>query len=193
MMRLSCLAVLLVWVSAIAPASVLAKGQYMSRDEFITAAFSGVAPEKKVLWLTADTKQVASKILNRPYAGLRLRYLALDGRTAWVFEEIGKELPITMGFVVTQQQIEQIHILTYRESRGWEVRYPAFRRQFYGAQLDDKRKLSHSIDGITGATLSVNAVKRAARLALYLHALVTPANASAADTSKHESQKNPNP
>ena len=193
MIRFRCLIALLVWINAVVPAVALAKGNYMSREEFIAAAFNGAAPEKKVLWLTADTKKIAAKILNRPYAGLRLRYQALDGRTAWIFEEIGKELPITMGLVVDQSGIEQIHILTYRESRGWEVRYPAFRRQFHGAQLNAKGKLDRSIDGITGATLSVNAVKRVSRLALYLHALVTPAEQAAADTPIHESQKNPNP
>ena len=35
--------------------------------------------------------------------------------------------------------------------------------------LDEGGKLSQPVDGITGATLSVRAVKKAATLALYLH------------------------
>ena len=50
-----------------------------------------------------------------------------------------------------------------------EVRYPAFLKQFEGVQLADKRRLSKRIDGIAGATLSVWAMERMARAALYFH------------------------
>jgi len=164
----------------------MAKGEYMTRAEFLAAAFpAAAAPQKQVLWLTADLKKQAGKILNRPYAGLRLRYWQQGERTAWVFEEIGKDLPITIGVVVDSSGINQIHILAFRESRGWEVRYPAFRRQFKGVKLTEQNKLDRSIDGVTGATLSVRAVKKVARLALYLHAQTEiTASSTNDDTSK---------
>jgi len=49
-----------------------------------------------------------------------------------------------------------------------------FTRQFVGLSLQPpKSQLSENIDGITGATLSVKAVKKTARFALFLHQLVT--------------------
>jgi Na+-translocating ferredoxin:NAD+ oxidoreductase RnfG subunit len=60
-------------------------------------------------------------------------------------------------------------VLEFRESRGWEVRYPFFTDQFVEAKLDQNERLDRNIDGITGATLSVNAVTRIARIALFLH------------------------
>ena len=59
-------------------------------------------------------------------------------------------------------------MLVYRESRGDEVRYPRFTGQFTGAGLNSRQELDRGIDVISGATLSVNALTRLARLALYL-------------------------
>lgn len=56
--------------------------------------------------------------------------------SAWVLNEIGKDLPITIGVAVQQGTIEMVRILWFRESRGWEVRYPFFTDQFHDASLD---------------------------------------------------------
>ena len=74
-------------------------------------------------------------ILGHSFAGLRVRYWASGERTAWVFEEIGKELPITVGVVVDNNGIALLSILEYRESRGGEVRYPFFTQQFQSMGL----------------------------------------------------------
>ena len=89
-------------------------------------------------------------------------------------EEIGKELPITIGVLVNGinegSHIEQVKILAFRESRGWEVRYPAFTTQYQNVKITPpNHKLDQHIDGITGATLSVRAVTKVARLALFFH------------------------
>ena len=60
-----------------------------------------------------------------------------------------------------------------RGLRGGEIRQLFFRRQFEGMTLDQQDRLSAPVDGITGATLSVDAVSRLARLALVLHKHVT--------------------
>ncbi len=100
---------------------------------------------------------------------LRLRYWGRDGRTAWILDEIGKEEPITTGIVVNGRAIEEVKVLIFRESRGWEVRHPFFTDQFKGARLGHDDQLDRHIDGISGATLSVRALKRLARVALFLH------------------------
>jgi uncharacterized protein with FMN-binding domain len=85
-------------------------------------------------------------------------------------EEIGKEQPITTGIVVEDGKIDQVKVLVFRESRGFEVRYPFFTDQFRGATLREGLDLDREIDGISGATLSVRALTKLARLALLLHA-----------------------
>ena len=100
--------------------------------------------------------------------GLRVRYWREDRRTAWVLDEIGKDKPITTGFVIKQGRIERVRVLIFRESRGWEVRHSFFTDQFRDARLTEDRNLDRDIDGISGATLSVRAMKKLAALALYL-------------------------
>lgn len=151
---------------------VMSKGVFQSGPDFIAEVFTQ-QPNAKVLWLTADIRQQAKLILDRPVAGLRVRYHQAGNKTAWILEEIGKEMPITIGVVVTDNKITQVKILAYRESRGGEVRYPAYTRQYLGAALTGSNKLDQSIDGITGATLSVWAVNKVAALALYYHGQVT--------------------
>jgi hypothetical protein len=145
--------------------ATFAKGKYMSVDDFISQGFA--APAKPaVLWLDKSLKQKAADILQHDYAGLRQRYWLQSDRSAWVLEEVGKEWPITFGVIVEGGQIADIKVLEFRESRGGEVRHNFFTKQFLGLGLDAESDLNGRIDGITGATLSVNAMKKVARLAL---------------------------
>ncbi|MBT8117818.1 MAG: FMN-binding protein, partial [Gammaproteobacteria bacterium] len=98
---------------------------------------------------------------------------------AWILEEIGKERPITTGLVINEQGIERLRVLVFRESRGWEVKHPFFTDQFPGIQLTAGRELDGPIDGVSGATLSVRALKKLARLALYFHRQVVTSNDAA--------------
>ena len=143
-------------------------GRYLTTEEFLQVAFGGKAPQADVLWITSEHRGPLERLLGHPYRSLRIRYWRADDRSAWILDEIGKEQPITMGIAVEGGAIAELRILEFREIRGWEVRYPFFTDQFRGAALDNG-ELSAEIDGITGATLSVGAVKRAARAALYLH------------------------
>lgn len=161
-------AVLLLLVLAAAP-SLHAKGIYQTGPDFVAEAFAPATPEAKSLWLTPELKQASAEILDHALKGLRVRYWQQGEKTAWILEEIGKELPITIGVVVNDNSVEVVKILAFRESRGWEVRYPSFTDQYRQAELTETQQLDKSIDGITGATLSVRAVSKVVRLALLFH------------------------
>ena len=141
---------------------------YQKPDAFINEVFDGNPPQPDKLWIKKDLKEQVKAILGHDLGVLRVRYWKQAGRTAWILEEIGKEQPITTGIVVANGVIETVRILIFRESRGWEVRYPFFTDQFNAVTLDQNRRLSKHIDGISGATLSVHAVTKLARLALLL-------------------------
>lgn len=146
--------------------------EYLGRDEFLHLAFGDAAPEMRTLWLTEETRAGAKAAVGWVPSALRLRYWQSGERTAWVLEDIGKDKPITLGIAVAGNRIDRVEVLAFRESRGWEIRYPFFTSQFSGLTLAADGYLSDSIDGITGATLSVRAVERVARLALWLDAQV---------------------
>ena len=153
--------------------------EYVTRDRFLLAVFGDPLPQPRAIWLRGELRQDVESILGHRYPALRIRYWLTNGpstpfpRSAWILEEIGKELPITVGLVIKGDAIESVQVLAFRESRGAEVRYPAFTRQFEGLTLTGQQRLSNTIDGISGATLSVSALKRLSRLALYLHRQVS--------------------
>jgi hypothetical protein len=156
--------------------SAAAKGVYQTPAAFISQSFLNVTPQAKVIWLTKEDRAVVADILQHKYNRMRIRYWQAGNETVWVLSEIGKEKPITMGIHIKNQQINQFKVLTYRESRGDEVRHEFFSKQFTNATLTEDKKLSQNVDGITGATLSVRATKKIARLALWLDAKVSTTN-----------------
>jgi hypothetical protein len=143
---------------------------YMTPEEFINKAFADSPPKPSVIWLAGDIKGNVSKILGHSYHKLRVKYWEKDQKTTWVLDEIGKEKFITTGIVINaQNEIEEVKVLTFRETRGWEVKHSFFTDQFKQVAIKPDSQLSKNIDGITGATLSVHALKVQARMALYLH------------------------
>lgn len=114
-------------------------------------------------------------ILDHPYPKLRLNYWLSDDlqQSVWFLEEIGKEKPISFGINIVHGQIKQIKVLAFRESRGGEIHMRAFSQQFNQAKLDNSLQLDKNIDGISGATMSVSAMKKIARTALLLHQQVS--------------------
>ena len=152
---------------------VFASDHFDEQQSFIQASFGETVPISKTLWLNKDLKKDVAKIMgHKNFQGLRVRYHGEGTHTVWVLEEIGKYKPITVGISVNDGAIDKLHVLAYRESHGWEVKQDFFTRQFIGAKLSKKWRLDEDIDGISGATLSVRALKKLARLALYFDGVV---------------------
>ncbi len=162
---LSVLSVLLLLSSGM---TVFAKEVYLEPAEFV-ATYMPSSVQPKSLWITGDLRTQAEEVLEHRPLKLRERYWQDGEKTLWILEEIGKEEPITAGFVVENNQLIETQVLIFRESRGWEIHYPTFTAQFKNAGMNKNRSLDRSIDGISGATLSVNAMRKLARLALTYH------------------------
>jgi len=157
---------LLIMMLFLAVDAVAAPDIYQKPMEFINAAFNGEPPAPRKLWITKELGEKASDILGHVPTALRYSYWQRRHRTVWVLDEIGKEQPITAGIVIDDGKVAAIRVLIFRETRGGEVRYPFFTDQFAGIMLGRDTLLSREIDGISGATLSVNALVKLTRLAL---------------------------
>ncbi len=154
--------------SLIFSSATVAGGVYQEPADFINEVFDDKPPKAEVLWLDNDLKKKIVNILDHKYKGLRIRYWHQENKSAWILEEIGKEKLITTGIVINNKQIEQVKVLVFRESRGWEVRHDFFTEQFKQATLKENHQLDKTIDNISGATLSVRAVRKQAQIALLL-------------------------
>lgn len=150
------------------PSLAVAGSFYQQPAEFLDEVFAGQPPDAELLWLTGERGKTVAEILGHKPASLRVRYWHKGERSAWILEEIGREELITAGFVIDAGRLETVRTLAFRESRGWEIRYDFFTDQFKGIGLNPEHALNKHIDNITGATLSVNAMKRMARVALFL-------------------------
>jgi len=144
----------------------IAKGVYQSNEDFLAEVFNSTIPKVKSLWLTKKIKPKAKLILGNKPSQLRIRYWKKDKKTAWILEEVGKEKKITFGIVIEDHKIKQFKVLAFRESRGWEIEKPFYTEQFINISLQSDLYLDKHIDGISGATLSVRASEKMARLAL---------------------------
>ncbi|HET8881231.1 MAG TPA: FMN-binding protein [Solimonas sp.] len=148
---------------------------FQTPEAFITEAFApAAAPPPAMLMLDAARQAQISAVLGHPYPQARLRYWKAAGRSAWIFDDIGKEgyVPTTCGFIVANAAIEHARVLIYRESRGAQIGEPSFLRQLIGAKAAGNGLDKH-VDNISGATLSVNMMQRMARAALVLDSLTT--------------------
>ena len=72
-------------------------------------------------------------------------------------------------------KIRNVEILTYRESHGYEVRLPAWRKQFVGKGIDARLRVSEDIANISGATMSSTSITDGVRRALALVATMRAA------------------
>ena len=150
---------------------------YQETDVFIEEVLGkkNVHSPKKI-WLTGKHKENSKAILGHEYGKLRQHYWTHGDTCVWILDEIGKERPITVGIITRNGELIQVKILDYRESRGGEIRHEYFIGQLRGLKLNDKMRLSGDVDGISGATLSVRAVTKLSRLALYFDACVRKAH-----------------
>jgi len=168
------IALLFVLALSLAGAANAGHGRYMEADEFLQMAFAGQRPDAATLWIDESLRTAIEDLLGHPFDVLRVRYWQYGEKSAWIFDEVGKEQPITIGVSVVAGTVDVVRVLEFRETRGWEVRHPFFTDQFAGARVVGEHDFDRSIDGITGATLSVAAVTRVVKLALLLSAQAVP-------------------
>jgi hypothetical protein len=140
---------------------------------FVSEVFANKAPKAKKMWIKGEVKNNIEKILQHPFSVLRLRYWKKGSQCLWIIDEIGKEEAITFGIVVQDNEVLKAKVLTYRETRGFEIIRKAFQDQYHKTSLEKSLKLNKNIDGISGATLSVRAMSKVVRIALYLSTLTT--------------------
>jgi hypothetical protein len=141
---------------------------YLAPETYVANAFAGEVPKQDLLWPNKTLRAELKDILGHA-PSLRFKYWGEGGKTVWILDEIGKDRPITAGVTIRHDKIEDIKVLVFRESRGWEVKHNFFTRQFADLWLDGERNLSGPVDNITGATLSVKAMTRMAKAALLMH------------------------
>lgn len=138
-----------------------------SPEAFAERVF-GERPAQQKLWLSGAVKEGMRTAYGGRYPGSSVRYWQQGDQRLWVLKARGKHGFVHAGLITRKGRIVQISVLESKEQRGRMIETSRFLDQFTDARLSDGRKLDQRIDGISGATYSVNAVKKMARAALYL-------------------------
>lgn len=145
---------------------------FQTPEVFLAEVFKNNVPAPKMLILDSNDQREIAAVFNRSFPQQRVRYWEDGERTVWIFDDIGKEgyVPTTSGFVINNGVVDSAKVLVYRESRGEQVAEPSFLNQINGSKAAGNG-LDKPVDNITGATLSVNMMKRMARTAITLDSL----------------------
>lgn len=170
--------------SAAAPTSVFAV-DYMTADQ-----------AAKLMFPDADSFDARTVTLD----AAQLRQLdeqGVRGRSARWPVRVARRGGAALGFVVTDDVIgkvelisyavgiglddtvKQVEILSYRESHGFEIRLPAWRKQFVGKGAESALRIGEDISNISGATLSCTHVTDGVRRIVAVMALAHRAGALA--------------
>ncbi|HVP28341.1 MAG TPA: FMN-binding protein [Myxococcota bacterium] len=150
---------------------------YHTEDEAVAIAFpDATRVESTNVVLDDDLQAKVSAQVGYPIKErllvLREAYRGdvLLGR-AFALDEIAKTLPFR--FLVALRPdgaVDQVLVLTYRESRGAEIERSTFREQYEGKTLKDPIRRGEDIRNVSGATISVDSLSRGVRRALALWA-----------------------
>jgi len=164
-----------IWMPLAAISTSVYATTYFTVDQAQAAMFPG---EKLTPAFVTLTDAQARQIETQTGVNVRLRevkaWKVASGGWFIVDEVVGKHEFITYAVALSADgSVKNIEIMDYRESYGYEVRTPAWRKQFVGKTAADPLKLDQDIHNISGATLSskhiADGVKRV--LATYVVAL----------------------
>jgi len=143
----------------------------------------------KLMFPDAETFEPRSVALDAAQLQ-QLEAHGVRGRSANWSVRIARKAGATLGYVVTDEvigkvelisyavgialdgSVKQLEILAYRESHGFEIRLPAWRRQFVGKGGAAPLRVGEDIANISGATLSCTHVTDGVRRIVAVVALV---------------------
>lgn len=162
-------------VSAAASSPAFAT-QYLTVEQAQHVMFPAATAFKDAsLRLSTEQMREVEKLSGLPARSVNWRvFSAYRGDTALGYvvldEVIGKFELISYAVAINPDaSIKQIEILAYRESHGFEIRSPAWRRQFVGKSVQAGLVVGDGIANVSGATLScthvTDGVRRIAAIA----------------------------
>ena len=153
--------------------TVSASDEILKRDNFLKSSLGvSTVPMHSYIILKDDIESGVSKILGDTYHLPVIKYWKVDNKIAFVLEAIGKHEFITTGFVVENDEISDVKVLVYRENYGYEIKYDYFLNQIKGNKIQKNGKLVKRLANISGATLSVNSMRRLSKLSLFLYSKI---------------------
>ena len=129
-------------------------------------------PGHSYIIINENIQDNIKKILKDTYHLPIIKYWKAENKVGFILETIGKHEFITTGYIVENNKIIDAKVLVYRENYGYEIKHDYFLDQIRGNSVRKNGKLVKSIANISGATLSVKAMRKLSKLSLYLYTII---------------------
>lgn len=140
------------------------KAAFPDADRFDTRVLRLTAEQAKALDAVATVRQRGEIRRIDAWAGARLL------GTLYVDDVLGKVEWVTYALALgADGSVRSLEILDYRETHGFEVRTPSWRKQFVGRRADQPFHFGDDIKNISGATLSCAHLTAGVQRLLALH------------------------
>jgi Na+-translocating ferredoxin:NAD+ oxidoreductase RnfG subunit len=147
---------------------------YLTEDQAAQAFFPGETFARKVIQLTPDEiRRIEEKSGERVRHPSIIVFVSPSRNVVFIDEVLGKHEFITYAVGVTAKKtVQGIEIMDYRESYGYDVRKPEWRKQFAGKDSSSPIRLNKDIVNISGATLSSSHVTAGVRRVLNTYEII---------------------
>ncbi len=166
---------ILIGMAIVAPIPYVAQAAvYLSENEAATILFPDVKLEPRWMDLSMQEVKTIEKNSGERVRSQRVRVWWGRNRQAIIIDRVlGKHEFITYAVAITPDgKIKGIEILDYRETYGYQIREPQWRRKFVGKNMEDPLKLDKDIPNISGATLSSAHVTNGVRRVLHIYEIL---------------------
>ena len=143
----------------------------LSQKDALALAFADAKPERKTAFLTAAQAAAAEKAAKAKLESQVWTYYVAGSTTAYFESHPVRTMNETVMVTVVGGKVGFVEILSFSEPED----YLASKRwlaQLAGRPLDDELALRRGLRGITGATLTAEAVSRAVRRVLAVHEVI---------------------
>ena len=143
----------------------------LSQKDALALAFPGGTFERKTAFLTDAQAAAAEKAAKAKLESKVWTYYVAGSTAAYFESHPVRTMNETVMVVVREGKVAFVEILSFSEPED----YMASKRwlaQLEGRPLDDELALRRGLRGITGATLTAEAVSRAVRRVLAVHEVI---------------------
>lgn len=145
-----------VWLPAAAISTSVYATTYLTVEQAQQAIFPGAKLVQAFVTLNDAQRAAIEKESGVNVRRKEVKAWRVEGGGLFLIDDVvGKHELITYALGLNVDgSVKQIEIMDYRESYGYEIRTPNWRRQFVGKTSRDPLKLDQDIRNISGATLS---------------------------------------
>jgi hypothetical protein len=160
-----------VWVSFLLGGTPSSAAALMSQKDALALAFPGAAPERRTAFLTEEQASAAEKAARAKLGSRVWTYYVAGSTTAYFESHPVRTMDETVMVVLREGKVAFVEVLAFAEPPDF-LASPRWLRQFDGRGLDDELMLRRGLRGITGSTLTAEAITRSVRRVLAVHEVI---------------------